>query len=449
MKRILLPILLALVLAACGGESSRPVPTGKGTLRAISAIPTAPTVFFLIEERSLGGLTYKQLSVPMPFDDFDYNFNFEAVLAGDLQTTRVATLPFKVEADIEYTFIVTGSIESPTISVLETPVRVFDEGATVFELRLAHLAVGFPTVDVYIAPDGTAPALGEQFATLAFGESSPAVDVEGGEYVVTITAAGDPGNVVFQSNAVTFSSEVAILVGVFAPDANDVDPLSVRGYSATGGLSLIADESSSSTIRFVNAALDLGPVDIYNDEDLTSQLAANVDYREITAEIPVPDGNNDLFVTPAGSTATVLLDSTFSSGFGARNDSYLIGSDGDYLSITFASDRRSVETVARVNLFNASLNIPVADLYVLDDGEEFNDDVIPRGIAINILSGQPSFPVELNASGSYDVYIAPGGERTVAAGPIDLDLTLGDVVNLGLFDTADPNVTTIDVVATP
>ena len=69
--------IAALALTACTGDSSFPVATGEGTIRGINAIPGSPTVTFRIEERSLGGLTYKNSSSPATFDNFSYNFNFE------------------------------------------------------------------------------------------------------------------------------------------------------------------------------------------------------------------------------------------------------------------------------------------------------------------------------------------------------------------------------------
>lgn len=451
MKRILLPVLFALGLAACSGDSSLPEPDGEGQVRAINAISTSPDIFFLVEERPVGSANYKQQVNPVApldrLDAFSYVFNFEAFLVGDTEPSRLASVPLTVADGIEYTFLVTGSLAAPTIIVAETPIREFDEGGTVFELRLAHVAEGFPTVDVYVAPEGTAPALGEQFATLAFGEVLPATDVANGDYVVTITAAGDPADVVFQSGPVSFGAGLALLVGVFAPDANDVDPLSVRGYTSTGAESIIANAATQPTVRFVNASLDLGPVDLYNDADLTSLLAANLDYQQVSAEISVPAGQNPLLVTPAGSTATVLLDSTINAAFGARSDSFLIGADGIYQATTFIPDRRSIETLARVRLFNASRNNELVDLYILEDGAELTDETLPR--AIGILSGTPSSLVDVTEAGSYDVYAAPFGDRTAIAGPFDIDFALGDVVDLAVFDTVDPNVSNIVELTTP
>ncbi len=447
MKRILLPLLIAFTVAACSSESSLPNPTGKGTLRAINAISTSPDIFFLIEERSLGGVAYKNLTTPVPFDDFDYVFNFEVALAGDVQPSRVASRSLKVEADIEYTFIITGAVDNPTITITETPIRSFDEGTTVFELRLAHLAEGFPTVDIYVAPEGTVPVLGEQLTTLSFGQIMPPMDVGEGDYVVTITAAGDPGAVVFQSGPVTFGAGNALFVAAFAPDANDIDPLSVRGFTSGGALAIVADADSESTVRFVNAALDLGPVDIYNDDDLNSQLAANLAFQAATGDIPVALGLNELNVTPAGSTATLLVESDFTVGLGTRSNSFITGSGGSYIATTYTPDRRSVETLAKARLFNASRNSEFVDLYVLEAGSELTDTSLAR--AAGIVTGTPSAQANILDAGNYDVYVTSFGESTPIAGPFNIDIALGDVIEFVVYDTVDPNVGEIAVLPAP
>lgn len=66
--------LLALVLTGMllgGGctESQRPTATGKGSIRGVHAIASAPDVSFLIEERALGSLAYRGTTGAQPFDD--------------------------------------------------------------------------------------------------------------------------------------------------------------------------------------------------------------------------------------------------------------------------------------------------------------------------------------------------------------------------------------------
>ena len=77
---IVIACLAVLSLSACTGESKRPVATGKGGVRAINTISTAPNFLFLIEERTLAVVAYATGSDRTAYDDFEYIFNFEAIL---------------------------------------------------------------------------------------------------------------------------------------------------------------------------------------------------------------------------------------------------------------------------------------------------------------------------------------------------------------------------------
>ncbi len=83
---------LAVVIAVSSCvKSSRPVATGKGDIRGINAVVTAPNISFLIEERPLADMGYKETSGFNNFDDLTYNFNFDIFLPGELNATRVCS----------------------------------------------------------------------------------------------------------------------------------------------------------------------------------------------------------------------------------------------------------------------------------------------------------------------------------------------------------------------
>ena len=88
---LVLGCIATVIFAGCAGESNLPAATGEGRIRAINAIKTSPTLSVLIEERGLGTVAYKRSTPVATYDDLDYTFNVEAVLAGDILATRVAS----------------------------------------------------------------------------------------------------------------------------------------------------------------------------------------------------------------------------------------------------------------------------------------------------------------------------------------------------------------------
>ncbi|MDH3546914.1 MAG: DUF4397 domain-containing protein, partial [Gammaproteobacteria bacterium] len=178
MRRFFIPIgsFAALALFGCTSDSSFPTVSGKGTLRAVNAIPGSPEVAFLIEERVVGGAEYKSSTTGTRYDNLNYTFNFEARFAGESTRRRIGSRNLDVVADKDYTFVLSGSLAAPTITLWEGDERTWEGSETVFEARLAHSAASLGDVDVYFAAPGTAPLIGEQLGTLSFGEILPAAE---------------------------------------------------------------------------------------------------------------------------------------------------------------------------------------------------------------------------------------------------------------------------------
>jgi hypothetical protein len=63
-----------------------------------------------------------------------------------------------------------------------------------------------------------------------------------------------------------------------------------------------------------------------------------------------------------------------------------------------------------------------------------------------MVAGQDSIAAQL-AAGSFDLYLTVTGEKTIVAGPVQVDLVLGDVVTAIVYDTVD--TATADIVLFP
>jgi hypothetical protein len=68
-SQVLVAVFIAFAISACGSDSRLPTASGKGSIRMINAIPTSPEIGFLIEERAIDGVAYKNGSQPASWDD--------------------------------------------------------------------------------------------------------------------------------------------------------------------------------------------------------------------------------------------------------------------------------------------------------------------------------------------------------------------------------------------
>ena len=449
MKRIVLLLALTggLFLGACGGGSQLPVATGKASITTINAIFGSPEMNFLIEERTIGRVAYKTTTVTASYDDLDYTFNFDIFFAGDTALTRLASQHIDFVADRHYTILTSGTIAAPVTTVWDVPQRTFADADTVFQTRFSHTSASLSaiTIDVYFSLDGAAPVLGEEVATLNFGELSPALDLEGGAYVVTITTSGDPADVLFKSSPATILARTNMVVTPFDGDANSTSTLVVRGLGVLGGAIPFHDPLASSTIQFLHTAREMGTTDVYDDAALSSQVHADHAYRDLTADAPVAVGANEHFYTPAGDTAAVLLSANITIAEGLHFRVTAVGTGGDYSTVNTVLDRRSVDTAVKLLYFPSSNNFDFTNLYIVEAGTTI-DDQLP--FQAGSFSKVPNPSLEL-APGSYDVYITEFLDTVILAGPFPLNVVRGDVVDMVVYDTDDPAVLEIVVYPLP
>ncbi|MDJ0938899.1 MAG: DUF4397 domain-containing protein [Woeseiaceae bacterium] len=426
-------LVLAGLLSACGGSTNFPTPTGKGTVRAINAITDGPEIAFYIEERFQESINFKSGGGSTQWDDFEYTFNFEANFFDQAESVRIASPLLKIDAERDYTLVVTGDVANPSVTIWEQAERVFDGTETVFELRFANLSPSAGSVDVYFAAPGTPPVLGEQQGTISFGEIIDAADFAEGEYVLTVTAAGNPADVLFQSTDSTFVPGNASIAILFDGDALDTSPFDVRVLNTLGGGGQLADARFGPTVRFIQASITLPAADIYNDDTLTNVLLANHQFGDVSDNFEFVIGTTPLNYTPAGNPGAILEESGITAAAGTRYNFVMVGNDDDRIGAEYVPNLRSVSTEARVEVYHAADNHPAVDIYLVPRGDTFTiDDRIVNGLDFAFRT------VLRRDAGSFDIYLTPEDEDTIIAGPLELDAVLGDVFEVFVFDTVDP-----------
>ena len=432
----------ALTLAGCSSESQFPNPTGKGTFRAINGVSNTPVVTFRIEESVQENLAYRTGSDGRRIDDFEYNFNFDVSIPGEDDQRRIATTTQKIDADQDYTFALIGDVNSPEVVTWTSAERSFDEGATITEIRLAHLARSLGTVDVYFLADGAEPVLGTARGSYSYRDILPPFDTEAGNYSVVVTAPNDPTTVLFESNPGGYVAGSSMIVAIFDSTVDDTSAYTAQAISKTNiGTSFsMIDARALPTIQFVQGSEFIGTVDIYDDEALTNRIVTALPFGGIEPPIELPGSTNTFYYTPADSTATVLFEETFVLNPGVRHDLFTFGSDGSGFGVAEERNRQPAALYATLaaNSTITTAGLELIQIYVVPPGASLEDEIPDTftGVAVQ----EP--PVANLAAGQYELVFAlvADGVVTPLADRIPLELANGDVVRYVLFSTEDPNV---------
>jgi hypothetical protein len=431
-------LIAGLALGGCT-ESQRPEATGKGTIRAIHAVPSAPEVTFLIEERELGTLAYKTATSSQEFDDLTYDFSFDTRIPGSTSRSRIATQTVSILSDVDYVFVLTGTVASPSVLLWETDERQWDENETAFEVSAGHLAAGSGAIDIYFAETGTPPAAGNARGTLSFGERLAPFETESGEYVLTVTEQGDPSAVIFTSTARDYGERTSVLFAVQDADPSITSAISVRRIEQNGTSTELADPAFPPTRRFFNAAFGSGSMDVWLDDDFVTPLVSTLAYGAVSADVPVPAKESTYTYTAAGNPGAILLEHEDTVTGNTRGTNFVSGEPDD-LDVTIVTDnRRPVPGLGRIRVTQMASQFDLVDAYVLAAGTDIADASpnLPRMAPTNS-SGYLNFD-----PGNYELTVTEVAAKNVLAGPVPLDLASGQIMEIAIIDSTDPNLLNI------
>ncbi len=440
-RRIITVVALVIIVVTTTGcaESAIPQATGKGNIRGLHAVVTAPEMIFTIEERSLAEVDYREITVFTPYDDLSYNLNFDYLPPAALNPTRLATQFLDVQADHEYTVILTGSVAAPSTMVWDDPVREWSGTETTFEIFFAHLGQQVGELDVYFAAPGILPVLGQAVGSLAFGERLPPQEYEetANGYEVYLTAKDDPATIVFRSGRLAPLAQSRNTLAIFDPDPTVPGNVSVNIYGNSGTAAIVADVNFPSQLRTLHAAFGTENYDGYFDSDFANAIFSDIGFLELSPYADFPGAQALFTLTPVGNSGVTLFESDVLVAFGSRRTVVLTGQPGALGFFSLPDNGRPVETSPLVRISNLSFNTDILDVYVAEPGTPIDDVILPR------------FPLLLTAStsnfqsvsaGTQELTVTLRGEKTPIAAPVVLDLANGDVVDLVIVDTVDPAV---------
>lgn len=436
MARIFHTVVLTLVSAALFGctETRFEEATGKGQIRGINGIVDSADVVFLIEESPLGQLAYKNATGQQEFDNLTYNFNFDLPIP--LQDDqRLSTRFVDVVEDIDYTFVLAGTVANPQTLLWERPARIWEGSETVIEVRFGHVNNTIGEIDVYLAAPGTVPVLGNAMGSLDFGSLIPDVELASGNYEIVLTARDDPSTVLFTSGQLTLAPATSYTIVVFDADPSITGPISVRLVQLSGNSFELPDINFPPTAQFINAAFGSGNIDIAADGDFTNLLVSDLPFGTVSADVDVAEGAASYAYTPAGNTMP-LFEEDVALLRGTRSMFVVLGEVGDVDAIQLPSQRRGVSSVAQFRLTNASFNGQRIDLYFTEPGGTIDDR--PPNI-LGLPFGEAT-AVGPQLAQEFEVTVTRNTEKTPLAGPTPLTLSLNNVVEIVVLDTADPNV---------
>ncbi|MEM1263101.1 MAG: DUF4397 domain-containing protein [Pseudomonadota bacterium] len=427
----------AALVGACTGNTPEDPPDG--AIRFIHAAPSVGSVDFLTVEFTQGAFGYGGSSATFVADEGPYTINAE-IANPDTPTglIRIISEERRVTAPNELLLVLFDDGPEPAFTQYELPLTEVETGNT--EIVLLHAARGAAPVDIYIEADGADLMAATPRETLAFKEIGTPFLLAAGQYRVTATPVGDPITVLYQTPVFSPTDAESSVIAILAGAGTTRSPLRANALNRTSATPvLFEDSSATSSLRLVNGAVTIGPVDVYANADFGAPVHGNVAARGITDYVDVAGGQTQLQVTPAGNTGVIESDVTPALVNGAFQTQVIAGPTGSVTTAVYAEDNRGISSRARFRIRNAAATFPLLDVYLTAPGTDITDD------DINPLQSQlPVSGFELTSllqEGDFELTFVENDndadtiDTTIVGGPIPVTWLRGRVYEVYVFDS--------------
>ncbi len=438
------PVMVLALVALLGcSETARVEATGKGRIRGINSIPDTPELNFLIEERSIDTVFFKEAAGFAEYDDLTYKFNFDGFLTSGPELTRIASQTIDVRADTDYTIILSGSVTSPTTTVWEDPQREFSEADTVFEADFYHLAASVGEVDVYFAATGTTPVIGAAVGSLTVGERIPYQEFSDGVFELIVTPKDNPGIILHQSGDISATATTRISVGLFDPDPSLTANIGAALITADGTSLALPDVNSPSRLRLLHAASGTANIDGFVNNDFATAVFPNIAFGELsdyfgTLVFPVPTS-----ITAAGNVGALIVEQDITLGANASKTIALAGDPANPVLRELNDNARPVSTFPQIRLTSFSVNAGPVDIYLVEPGNTIDADSTPLFFNLPFLLDTGFVGPD---GGTFDMLAASSGSQIPISAPLAVTLQNGGVLDAVVLDTADPTVVELRII---
>jgi hypothetical protein len=254
-------------------------------------------------------------------------------------------------------------------------------------------------------------------------------------YVISVTPAGMPDSVLFESGEITLQSGRDLLLVAVANTTTDTDvvPISLV-VNELRSTTEIQDKDLPSELRVVHVSPDAPALDVTGDPARVG--AANVPfaigqtYLANTGYIGTVPDNYTVNGASTAAPGTVLFSFNQTLFSGQQATALAIGLLATINDLVLADDNRSVYAEGRLRIVNAAPGSGAVDVFILETGtaiQSANANVVNFGLG----AATTQFGYE---PGNYTVTFTVAGDKSMVLATAEVAATAGTVQTAILVD---------------
>jgi hypothetical protein len=286
-------VVLPLALAGCKINTINSFPTKAAPVRAVNVMNDAPVLDMTVAgATTFPGVAFEGWTDFVNLDNVDTTF----AVKQPNSTSPLVQSTVSLFGEQPYTLIAYGTLAAPSLVLL--PDAPEQPGGGRSQVRVANVAIGVGTVDLYVtAPGADITAVGPNSSGITYGGATTYLQFSPGTYQLRITGSGTK-TVIYDTGTITLSDNTSSDLIVYARSSGRLPNallLDTNGASQRR----IANNTLAS-VKFVNAAPQAATINVLLDG---TALFSSVAY-------PQPTG----YATVAAGAHTVAFEDTATPG---------------------------------------------------------------------------------------------------------------------------------------
>jgi len=447
-------LLLAIGVVGCKSSNHSSDSTTKPVLAAFNAAPDMPDITFLRVEEVWSSMAYGVGTSYRTVDPDQYKLHFDArlpgddtnVCSGDLdkdgvkdsnECTRLIEKDVNLIDGHEYVAAILGHYNALSVTLYDDTPHVFSTtsnngtGDTDVHVQFFNWSSTLGSFDVYIEPPGTNLSVTQAKATLAPGQEFNGM-VQQGTYVISLTPVGDPSNPFYLSTTFDVTQRTHVGFAILDATNDSTSNVKVTRFRDQGGD--LFDRRAPTLLRLSHVAPNAGNIDVYQQENYTAPLFANLALKQTSAYAvmdPTTLNPLEIDVTPAGNVGVLLDRQQHTVSSGIRSTVFLVnGLNGTVDQLLAVDQTRSMAPFAQLRLVNSVRQS--LDYYVIPHGNNVYTSAVSQTLSSASIGGSGQF-----APGNYDVVLMRQGTTTIVFGPQEVTMVGGGLYTIVGVPTAD------------
>ncbi len=351
---LVVPFLVALVLAGCKVNSINYFPPHPATVRVLNLMTDAPSIDVQVNGTpTFSNVTFQGVTAYQSFDNTSTSFN--VFLTGS--STSLVSFSYPLAGEQPYTLLLYGTTVAPQLTLISEVANAPTNGN--IQLAVFNAAQNNASFDIYVNAPGTdITTVNPNFSSVTYGGNTFNLAFPPGTYQIQITTAGTK-TVIYDSGGTALTPNVALtLINYGVGSGTLVNGMVLQSRGPVALLNTIF-----ARIKAVNASADAGTV---NQLIATLQVNLNVAYANASLYSVIPAGQTTVSYEPSATPGATIAStpanilpatdvSTFISGPSGAQQAYVL-QDSNILPIVGGDRLRFVNASWNSNPVNASVN---------------------------------------------------------------------------------------------